>query len=76
MTDRESREVESAYLTLRRLEHRVQFATGIQTHQLPHGEMLETIARSLGHGSGHELEREVRRGEKRAQSRGTGAAAT
>src|SRR4029078_11611277 len=32
VTDRESREVESAYMTLRRAEHRVQNATGIQTH--------------------------------------------
>jgi glutamate-ammonia-ligase adenylyltransferase len=69
VTDRESREVEAAYLQLRRLEHRVQFATGIQTHQLPEGEMLETIARSLGHASGHELEREVEKTRRRVASR-------
>ncbi len=69
VTDRESREVESAYLTLRRLEHRVQFATGIQTHQLPRGEMLETIARSLGHASGLELEREVEKTRRRVTQR-------
>lgn len=69
VTDRESREVESAYLLLRRLEHRVQFATGIQTHQLPRGEMLETIARSLGHATGHDLEREVERTRRRVAAR-------
>jgi glutamate-ammonia-ligase adenylyltransferase len=38
-----------AYVALRRLEHRVQFATGQQTHTLPApGALLEAIARSLG----------------------------
>ncbi|MBX3222819.1 MAG: bifunctional [glutamate--ammonia ligase]-adenylyl-L-tyrosine phosphorylase/[glutamate--ammonia-ligase] adenylyltransferase [Labilithrix sp.] len=69
VTDRESREVEAAYLALRRLEHRVQFATGIQTHQLPRGEMLETVARSLGHTSGHELEREIDKIRRRVAAR-------
>ncbi len=69
VTDRESREVESAYLMLRRLEHRVQFATGIQTHQLPRGEMLETIARSVGHATGLELEREVEKTRRRVAAR-------
>jgi glutamate-ammonia-ligase adenylyltransferase len=69
VTDRECREVESAYLMLRRLEHRVQFATGIQTHQLPRGEMLETIARSLGHTSSHELERDVEKTRRRVAAR-------
>ena len=59
VTERESREVEAAYLLLRKLEHRVQFATGLQTHQLPRGELLETIARSCGFASGHDLEREL-----------------
>ena len=44
-------------MALRRVERRVQNATGIQTHVLPHGEMLETIARSLGHPSGLDLEK-------------------
>lgn len=69
VTDRESRDVEAAYLTLRRLEHRVQFATGIQTHQLPRGELLERIARSLGHASGIELERELDKTRRRATAR-------
>jgi [glutamine synthetase] adenylyltransferase / [glutamine synthetase]-adenylyl-L-tyrosine phosphorylase len=69
VTDRESREVESAYLALRRVEHRVQTATGIQTHTLPQGEMLETIARSFGHGSGHELEKELDKTRRRVAAR-------
>jgi [glutamine synthetase] adenylyltransferase / [glutamine synthetase]-adenylyl-L-tyrosine phosphorylase len=69
VTDRESREVESAYLLLRRLEHRIQFATGIQTHQLPRGEMLEIVARSFGHATGHELEREVDKTRRRVAAR-------
>jgi glutamate-ammonia-ligase adenylyltransferase len=69
VTDRESREVESAYLFLRRLEHRVQFATGIQTHVLPKGEMLETIARSLGYANPHDLERDSDRIRRKVAAR-------
>jgi glutamate-ammonia-ligase adenylyltransferase len=56
VTDREGRELADAYLALRRAEHRVQFATGVQTHALPTGPLLETIARSMGFESGEELE--------------------
>jgi glutamate-ammonia-ligase adenylyltransferase len=69
VTDRESREVEAAYLLLRRLEHRVQFATGLQTHQLPRGEMLETVARSCGFVTGHDLERELDKTRRRVGAR-------
>lgn len=69
VTDRESREVESAYLALRRVEHRIQTATGIQTHSLPRGEMLETVARSLGHAGGHELEKEMDKTRRRVAAR-------
>lgn len=69
VTDRESREVESAYTALRRVEHRLQNATGIQTHTLPRGEMLETIARSLGHGGGHDLEKEMEKTRRRVAAR-------
>ena len=56
VTDRESEQLAAAYLELRRLEHRVMFATGIQTHVLPRGELLEVIARSVGHADGAALE--------------------
>jgi glutamate-ammonia-ligase adenylyltransferase len=62
VTDREAREVTDAYVSLRRLEHRIQFATGLQTHSLPEaGELLETIARSLGFSGSAELEADVAR---------------
>ena len=69
VTDRESRELESAYLTLRRLEHRVQFATGLQTHILPRGDLLETIARSVGFPGGKELEKDLDRTRRRVATR-------
>ena len=62
VTDREGREMEAAYLALRRLEHRVQFATGLQTHTLPGpGPLLEVLARSLGFTSGASLEADLDR---------------
>jgi glutamate-ammonia-ligase adenylyltransferase len=69
VTDRESRELEAAYLTLRRLEHRVQFATGQQTHSLPRGELLETIARSVGFSTGRELEKDLDKIRRRVAQR-------
>ncbi|MBX3186788.1 MAG: bifunctional [glutamate--ammonia ligase]-adenylyl-L-tyrosine phosphorylase/[glutamate--ammonia-ligase] adenylyltransferase [Labilithrix sp.] len=69
VTDRESRELENAYVTLRRLEHRVQYATGIQTHVLPRGELLETIARTVGFASGHELEKDLEKVRRRVSAR-------
>ncbi len=68
VTDREGREVEAAYLVLRRLEHRVQFATGLQTHALPEpGELLERIARSLGFATSAGLDEELASTRKRVQ---------
>jgi glutamate-ammonia-ligase adenylyltransferase len=62
VTDREGREMESAYLALRRLEHRVQFATGLQTHTLPGpGPLALAIARSLGFASEALLEADIER---------------
>lgn len=69
VTDRESRDTEAAYLTLRRLEHRVQNATGIQTHVLPRGELLETIAKSCGFTSGRELEKDLDKTRRRVATR-------
>jgi glutamate-ammonia-ligase adenylyltransferase len=65
VTDREGREIEAAYLLLRRLEHRVQFATGLETHTLPRGELLERIASSLGFEGGAKLEEAL--GERRRE---------
>ncbi len=50
VTDREARGIESGLLLLRRIEHRVQLASGVQTHLLPEpGPERERLARSLGH---------------------------
>ena len=48
VTDREGREIAEGYLALRRAEHAVQFATGVQTHLLPEEDGdLGRLARSL-----------------------------
>ncbi len=70
VTDRESREVSDAYLALRRAEHRVQFATGQQTHSLPEDPALfATIARSLGFSSGSELKKDLEKHRRRVAAR-------
>jgi glutamate-ammonia-ligase adenylyltransferase len=62
VTEREERQLADAYLMLRRLEHRIQFATGQQTHQIPVDPLLiDRIARSLGYEGTDALLREVYR---------------
>jgi glutamate-ammonia-ligase adenylyltransferase len=62
VTEREERELSDAYFFLRRLEHRVQFATGQQTHSVPRDPvMVERVARSLGYDGSDPLLREVYR---------------
>jgi glutamate-ammonia-ligase adenylyltransferase len=60
VTDREERAVESAYILFRRLEHRIQWATGLQTHSLPTdpADWLR-LARSLGYKSERDLAKEI-----------------
>ncbi|HEY2514280.1 MAG TPA: bifunctional [glutamate--ammonia ligase]-adenylyl-L-tyrosine phosphorylase/[glutamate--ammonia-ligase] adenylyltransferase [Polyangiaceae bacterium] len=71
VTDREGREMADAYLALRRLEHRVQFATGWQTHVLasPGDPLLERIARSMGFAGERELERDLEKTRRRVAAR-------
>lgn len=70
VTDRESRELEASYLALRRFEHRVQFATGLQTHTMPESEDLRgRIARSLGYQSVPEMERDLEKTRRRVALR-------
>ncbi len=58
VTEREETELSDAYLFLRRLEHRIQFATGLQTHALPSNRDVRTrVARSLGYSDAPALER-------------------
>ena len=60
VSEREEVELTESYLLLRRLEHRVQFATGLQTHALPADlELRGRIARSLGYGDEGALAREL-----------------
>ena len=56
MNDREARHILDGYLLLRRVEHRVQLSTGVQTHLLPSpGPDRERLARSLGYKNGEAL---------------------
>ncbi len=47
VSDAEARAVGEAYVLLRRLEHRVQWMSGLQTHLLPKGDQLGHLARTL-----------------------------
>ncbi|HEY3817465.1 MAG TPA: bifunctional [glutamate--ammonia ligase]-adenylyl-L-tyrosine phosphorylase/[glutamate--ammonia-ligase] adenylyltransferase [Polyangiaceae bacterium] len=70
VSEREEEELSDAYLFLRRLEHRIQFATGLQTHSLPSATaMVERIARSLGYDGPAALRREVDAVRARVSSR-------
>ncbi len=49
VTDREAQEIALGYIALRRAEHAVQVASGIQTHALPQArEDVERLGRALG----------------------------
>jgi glutamate-ammonia-ligase adenylyltransferase len=62
VTDREARGLAEAYLLLRRVEHRIQWASGVQTHLLPTDpEELARLARSLGFRSSSGLLGELER---------------
>lgn len=53
VSDREARDITQAYVLLRRAEHAIQWASGIQTHLLPSDERdAERLARTLGYGNG------------------------
>lgn len=60
VSDFEAARISQAYVLFRRVEHRVQWATGLQTHLLPlPGPDLERLARSLEYEDGNELLREL-----------------
>jgi glutamate-ammonia-ligase adenylyltransferase len=56
VTDLEARDIRDAYLLLRRVEHAVQWRTGVQTHDVPAdaGE-LEILSRVLGYARAEHL---------------------
>jgi glutamate-ammonia-ligase adenylyltransferase len=47
VSDDEATSLSEAYVLLRKLEHRVQWMTGVQTHLLPQGDDLTRLAASL-----------------------------
>jgi glutamate-ammonia-ligase adenylyltransferase len=56
VSEREEAELADGYLFLRRLEHRIQFATGLPTHAIPSdAQIRERVARSLGYQGASEL---------------------
>ncbi len=62
VTDREARDLLDAYVILRSVEHRVQFATWEQTHDLPPaGTLLDRIASSFGFTQTAEFEARIER---------------
>lgn len=70
VTDREGDEVDAGYVLLRRLEHRVQFGAGIQTHCLPATpDGLARLAVTLGYDSASALARDLARVRGRVSAR-------
>jgi glutamate-ammonia-ligase adenylyltransferase len=60
VTEGEERDLSDAYLWLRRTEHRVQFATGRQTHSIPREPVaLERLGRSLGYAGAAAFARDL-----------------
>ena len=70
VTDREGREVADAYVLFRRLEHHIQWATGLQTHSLPADSSdLARLARSLGYATELDLNADIERAREPVSSR-------
>jgi len=66
VSDREARGIAESYVLLRRVEHRVQWATGVQTHLLPSdAEEFARLARSLGFADGSGLRKELQLARER-----------
>jgi len=60
VSDRDARDIARAYVLLRRAEHAIQWATGIQTHLLPSDEKdAERLARTLGYANGAAFSEEL-----------------
>jgi glutamate-ammonia-ligase adenylyltransferase len=70
VTDREAREIAEGYIALRRAEHAVQVASGVQTHALPRTPDAEArLARALGFPSAEAFGADVARHMKRIAAR-------
>jgi [glutamine synthetase] adenylyltransferase / [glutamine synthetase]-adenylyl-L-tyrosine phosphorylase len=69
VSDREARTLSEAYAFLRRLEHRVQWISGVQTHLMPREtDDLARLARSLGHADERPLLAELERMRERVST--------
>ena len=69
VSDREARGIAESYVLLRRVEHRVQWASGVQTHLLPSdAEEYARLARSLGFSDSSGLQRELELARERVGS--------
>ncbi len=69
VSDREARGIAESYVLLRRVEHRVQWASGIQTHLLPtDDEELARLSRSLGFANSAGLSAELERARERVNT--------
>lgn len=62
VSDREARRIGEGYAFLRRVEHRIQWTQGIQTHLVPAGRAeLARLGRTLGYSDERPLAEELRR---------------
>ncbi len=69
VSDREARGIAESYVLLRRVEHRIQWSSGVQTHLLPNAhEELSRLARSLGFADGTGLKTELERARSRVNA--------
>jgi [glutamine synthetase] adenylyltransferase / [glutamine synthetase]-adenylyl-L-tyrosine phosphorylase len=69
VSDREARQIAESYVLLRRVEHRVQWASGVQTHLLPSSdEEFARLARSLGFAEPAGLKAELQRARERVNA--------
>jgi len=60
LTEREAHDITAAYVALRRAEHAVQVASGVQTHSLPReADALSRLARTLGFDDADALNRDL-----------------
>jgi glutamate-ammonia-ligase adenylyltransferase len=65
LSSREADDLAAAYTALRRAEHAVQWASGVQTHEIPSGDDLERLARAVGAASASELTRSLEQHRER-----------
>ncbi len=69
VSDREARGIAESYVLLRRVEHRVQWANGVQTHLLPTDEEeFARLARGLGFADPAGLRSELERARERVNT--------